>query len=184
MRKLTTFTFISLDGYYKGQNQDISWHKHGAEEGEYSAESLKSESILLFGRTTYEMMASFWPTPMAFDSFPVVAEGMNKAEKIVFSRTLKKADWENTRIISENILDEVKQLKQYAEKDLTLLGSGSILAQLAEAGLIDEYQIMIDPVAIGNGTPIFKNINHQLDLKLISSRTFKSGVILLNYQPA
>ncbi len=184
MRKLSTFTFISLDGYYKGQNEDISWHKHGPEEGEYSAESLKSENILLFGRTTYEMMASFWPTPMAYDAFPVVAEGMNKAQKIVFSRTLKKANWGNTRIICDNIVDEVKSLKQKAAKDLTLLGSGSILTQLAEAGLIDEYQIMIDPVAIGNGTPIFKNIKDQLDLKLINTRTFKSGVILLSYQPA
>jgi dihydrofolate reductase len=183
MRKLSTFTFITLDGYYKGLNEEISWHKHGAEEGEYSAESLKSGNILLFGRSTYEMMASFWPIPMAYDSFPVVADGMNKAEKIVFSRTLQKADWENTSIISENMIEEVKKLKQHAAKDMTLLGSGSILAQLAEASLIDEYQIMIDPVAIGNGTPIFQNINRQIDLKLTNTRTFKSGVILLCYQP-
>jgi dihydrofolate reductase len=184
MRKLSTFTFISLDGYYKGQNQDISWHKHGAEEGEFSAENLKPGNILLFGRTTYEMMASFWPTSMAYDSFPVVAEGMNKAEKIVFSRTLQKADWENSSVISDNMIEEVRKLKQHAAKDMTLLGSGSILAQLAEAGLVDEYQIMIDPVAIGNGTPIFQNINRQLDLKLTSNKIFKSGVVLLCYQPA
>ncbi|MCU7551647.1 dihydrofolate reductase family protein [Chitinophagaceae bacterium LB-8] len=184
MRKLSSFTFITLDGYYKGQDQDISWHKHGAEEGEFSAKSLKSGNILLFGRTTYEMMASYWPTQMAMDSFPLVAEGMNKAEKIVFSRTLQKANWEHTRIISENIIDAVQKLKQQGANDMTLLGSGSILRQLAEAGLIDEYQVMIDPVAIGSGTPIFQNLNHQIDLKLINTRTFKSGVILLSYQPA
>jgi dihydrofolate reductase len=183
MRKLFTFTFISLDGYYKGQNGDISWHKHGAEESEFSAENLKSGNILLFGRTTYEMMASFWPTPMALTSFPEVAAGMNKAEKIVFSRTLQKADWQNTTITSENMIEEVQKLKLHATKDMTLLGSGSILTQLAEAGLIDEYQVMIDPVAIGNGTSIFHNINRQLNLKLTTTRTFQSGIILLTYQP-
>lgn len=184
MRKLSSFTFITLDGYYKGQNEVINWHKHGAEEGEFSANNLKSGNILLFGRTTYEMMASFWPTQMAKDSFPLVAEGMNKAEKIVFSKTLQKANWDHTRIISENMIEEVQKLKQQAANDLTLLGSGSILKQLAEAGLIDEYQIMIDPVAIGNGTPVFQNLKHQLDLKLTNTRTFKSGVILLSYHPA
>lgn len=183
MGKLSSFTFITLDGYYKGPNQDVSWHKHGAEEGEFSADNLKSGNILLFGRTTYQMMAGFWPSPMAYDTFPAVAEGMNKAEKIVFSRTLQKADWENTRIISEDMIEEVQKLKHYAQKNMTLLGSGNILTQLAEASLIDEYQIMIDPVAIGNGTPVFQNIKHHLDLKLTSTRTFKSGVILLCYQP-
>jgi dihydrofolate reductase len=108
---------------------------------------------------------------------------MNKAEKIVFSKTLKKADWQNTRIISENILDEIRKLKEGAGKGMTLLGSGSILTQMADAGLIDEYQIMIDPVAITKGTPIFKNIKHQLDLKLTNTRTFKSGAVLLCYRP-
>jgi dihydrofolate reductase len=184
MRKLSTFTFITLDGYYKGQNEEINWHKHGPEEGEFSAENLETGNILLFGRITYEMMASFWPTPMAYETFPIVAEGMTKAEKIVFSHTLEKADWENTRIVKDNMIEEVKKLKQYGENDLTLLGSGSILTQLAEANLVDEYQIMIDPVAIGTGTSLFKNINRQLDLKLVSTRTFKSGVVLLRYQPA
>ena len=111
---------------------------------------------------------------------PLIAEGMNNAEKIVFSKTLSNADWKNTRIVNDNILEQVKKLKA-ADGDLTILGSGSIVTQLAENGLIDEYQLMIDPVAIGQGTPLFKNINHQLDLKLVDSRTFKSGVILLRY---
>src|SRR6185369_9047302 len=114
---------------------------------------------------------------------PAVAEGMNKAEKIVFSRTLKKAGWENTRIIKGDLAGAVKQLKETPGKDMCVLGSGSIVTQLADAGLIDEYQFMVDPVALGDGTPTFKGLKKKLDLKLTTSRTFKSGVILLSYQP-
>lgn len=183
MRKLSVFNFITLNGYYKGPNEDTSWHKHGAEENEYAAEGAGSGSILLFGRVTYEMMAGFWPTPEAQKMFPQVAAGMNNADKIVFSSTLKKAAWKNTRLVSSNITDEIKKMKQTSGKDMTLLGSGSILTQFAEEGLIDEYQFMVDPVALGDGTPIFRNIKHNIDLKLTTTRTFKSGVVLLCYEP-
>jgi dihydrofolate reductase len=184
MGKLSVFNFITLNGFYKGVNNDIGWHKHGEEEGEFSAEGAQSDSVMLFGRVTYDMMYSFWPTPMAMESMPVVAEGMNKSEKIVFSRTLKKADWNNTRIISNHAVEEIKKLKKTSQKDMVILGSGSIVTLCAEHGLIDTYQIMIDPVAIGNGTPLFNGMKCQLDLRLSSTRTFKSGVILLNYEPA
>ena len=108
---------------------------------------------------------------------------MNNADKIVFSRTLKKAEWTNTRLVKDNIVEEMKKMKQVPGKDMTLLGSGSILAQFAEHGLIDEYQIMVDPVVLGDGTPIMKSIKHKLDLRLIGTRTFKSGVVLLCYGP-
>jgi len=182
MRKLSSFTFITLDGYYKGENNDISWHKHGQEEGEFSAESLKNESTLLFGRVTYEMMSSFWPSPMAFESFPEVAEGMNKAEKIVFSKTLNTVDWKNTKLIKGDLIEEIKTIKASPGNDLTILGSGSIVTQLADQGLIDEFQIMIDPLAIGAGTPLFQGLTHSLNLRLVSSRTFKSGVVLNSYE--
>ncbi len=182
MRKLSSFTFITLDGYYKGENNDISWHKHGQEEGEFSAESLKAENTLIFGRLTYQMMASFWPSPMAFESFPDVAARMNKAEKIVFSKTLDSVDWKNTKLVKDDLIEEVKTIKASPGNNLTILGSGSIVTQLAEQGLIDEFQIMIAPVAIGAGTPLFKNISQQLSLKLVNSRTFKSGVVLHSYE--
>lgn len=183
MRKLTAFNFLTLNGFYKGPGNDISWHKHGGEESEYSSDSLKSNNILLFGRVTYELMASYWPTPFAIENDPANAKGMNDAEKIVFSNTMKKADWNNTRIIGGNIVEEMKKLKQTPGKDLTILGSGSIISQFANEGLIDGYEIMIDPVALGEGTPIFKSIKEQLDLKLTDSRVFKSGVVLLSYEP-
>lgn len=183
MRKLIVFNFITLNGYFKGPNKDISWHRHGAEENEYGADMLKSGNTLLFGRVTYELMASYWQSPDAINNDPVVAERMNKADKIVFSKTLEKADWNNTKLMKDNIVEEIKKMKQTSGKDMALLGSGSILTQFADHGLIDEYQIMVDPVALGDGTPILKGIKHPLNLKLITSRIFKSGVVLLCYQP-
>jgi dihydrofolate reductase len=183
MRKVTVFNFVTLNGYFEGPKKDISWHRHGAEENAYSIEALKSGNTLLFGRVTYELMASYWQTPMAIKNDPVVAEGMNNAEKIVFSRKLKKVEWNNTRLVKNDVKKEIRKMKQQPGKDMALLGSGNIATQLAEQGLIDEYQIMVDPVVIGNGTPLFKNIKHKLDLKLTSTRIFQSGVVLLCYQP-
>lgn len=184
MTKLSVFNFLTLNGFYKGTKQDISWHQHGDEEGEFSKEGVQSNSIILFGRTTYDMMYSFWPTRLAMESMPEVADGMNKSEKIVFSKKLKKADWNNTRVINTNAVEEIKKLKKVSRKDMVILGSGSIVTLCAEHGLIDTYQIMIDPVAIGTGTPMFKGMKHRLDLQLLSTKTFKSGIVLLNYKPA
>lgn len=179
---VSSFQFITLNGLFKGPDNDISWHRHGEEESQFAEEGAQSGSTLLFGRITYEMMASFWPTPEARQAMPVVAEGMNRSEKIVFSRTLKTAPWNNTRIVKDNIAAEVKRLKE-SGKAMTILGSGSIVTQLANSGLIDEYQVMIDPVALGSGTPLFEGLQHKLDLQLITSRVFKSGVVLLSYRP-
>lgn len=184
MRKLTAFDFISLNGFYKGPNEDISWHRHGEEESAYSVEMMASNNILLFGRVTYEMMASYWPTPMAIEQNPEVADGMCRADKIVFSGTLNQAGWQNTILVKADMLAEVKRMKHTPGKDMTLLGSGNILTQLAEAGLIDEYQLMIDPVVLNEGVPIFSNIKHRLRFKLTGSRIFKSGTVVLSYQPA
>ena len=183
MRELIAFNFITLDGYFQGPNGDLSWHRHGAEENEFAAGNLQHGATLLFGRVTYEMMAGYWPTPAAMENDPEVAKGMNKAEKIVFSKTLKKAEWSNTKIVKDNIAEEIKKMKQESGKGMTLLGSGSIITQLAEQGLIEEYQIMVDPVALGAGTPIFKGLKHKLDLQHVDTRTFKSGVVLLSYRP-
>lgn len=183
MRKLNVFNFITLNGYFEGPNHDINWHRHGGEENKYSDDSLQAGNILLFGRRTYEMMYCFWPTPMAAEMFPETAKGMNTSEKIVFSNTIKKAEWNNTKVICGDIVEEMKRLKNTKGNDMTILGSGSIVSLFAETGLVDGYQIMIDPVAIGEGTTIFKGIKQKLDLKLIEIKSFKSGVILLSYEP-
>jgi dihydrofolate reductase len=183
MRKLSVFNFITLNGFYKGPADDISWHVHGDEEAEYSKDSIGRGNVLLFGRVTYEMMAAYWPSKVAKERDPIVAAGMDKAEKIVFSRTLQHADWHNTRIISNNIAEEVQKLKQQPGRDMTILGSGSIAAQLAERDLIDEYQFMVDPVLLGNGTTTCAGLSHKLDLRLTAIRHFKSGTVLLVYIP-
>jgi len=183
MRKLTVFNFITLNGFYKGPDNDISWHRHGEEEAQYSADAMKGESILLFGRVTYEMMASWWPTPMAAEAYPDVARGMNNAEKIVFSNIIEDPKWQNTKVICGDIVEKIRAMKQQPGKDMTILGSGSIVSQFADAGLIDSYQIMVDPVVLAEGTPIFNGTKHPLNLKLTDTKTFKSGVVLLNYEP-
>lgn len=182
MPTLSSFTFLTLNGYFKGLGGDTSWHRHGAEEAQFSADSMKTGNTLLFGRVTYEMMAGFWPTEMAAQMFPDVAKGMNAAKKIVFSNSMKKANWQNTTVIGGNIVNAVRKLKEASGDDLTILGSGSIVATLADACLIDTFGIMIDPVALPQGTAIFNGITKKLDLKLTNSRAFKSGVVLLTYE--
>jgi len=175
------YNFLTLNGFFKGPRNDLSWHRHGKEENEFAAKNLQSESILVFGRITYQQMAGYWPTNEALKNDPDVAKGMNKAEKIVFSNTLKKVEWSNTRLIKDNIAEETKKLKK-EDRDMVILGSGSIITQFAEQGLIDVYQFMIDPVALGDGEPVFKGISQKLDLELTDTRTFKSGTVLLTYK--
>ncbi|MDQ0638749.1 dihydrofolate reductase [Pedobacter sp. W3I1] len=182
MGKLNVFNFISLDGYYKDASNGINWHQHGQEEGEFSAKNLEYGSILLFGRITYEMMASWWPSQNAIDAMPEVARGMNQAEKIVCTNTLQYTNWQNTRIMNGDIVAQIAELKKTSPKDIAILGSGNLSTQLAEAGLINTYQIMIDPVGIGKGTPIFNGMQRQLNLKLTDTRSFKSGTVLLSYE--
>ena len=184
MGKISVFNFITLNGYFEGPKKgEMGWHKHGEDENAFAVEMLKSGNTLLFGRITYELMVNYWPTRMAIENEPAVADGMNKAEKIVFSTTLKKAEWNNTRIVSKNMLEEVNKLKMIPGKDMSVLGSGSIITQFAEHGLIDEFQLLVDPVIIGNGITSFRGINHQIDLKLLYTRTLRSGVVLLCYEP-
>lgn len=181
MRKLTVFNFITLNGFYKGDHNDTSWHRHGEEEGQYSVEALKDDNILLFGRLTYEMMVSWWPTPMAAEAYPEVAKSMNSAEKIVFSNIIEAPKWNNTKVMSGDIVEKIRQMKQQPGKDLTVLGSGTIVSQFAEAGLVDEFQIMIDPVVIASGTTLFSGIQHDMRLSLTDTKIFKSGTIVLTY---
>lgn len=185
MRRLVMFNFMTLNGFIEGAQRDISWNKNGDPEKEaYAMEGMGGGGMLLFGRITYEMMASYWPSPMALEQNRAMAEGMNRADKVVFSKTLKKVDWSNTRLIRGDLIQEVKNMKQSSGPSMCVLGSGSIVTQLADQGLIDTYQFMINPVAIGDGTPAFKGLKRQLNLRLISSRVFKSGVVVLNYEPA
>jgi dihydrofolate reductase len=183
MRKLTAFYFITMNGYFQGKDGDVSW-AHARQQNDYAAEMLEAGDILLFGRRTYELMVQFWPTDEAMKTVPEVANGMNQSEKIVFSRSLDKVEWSNTRVIKDNIVEEIKKMKESEGRNLTILGSGSIINQFADAGLIDELQILLQPVALSEGTPILKDVKDNLQFKLTDSRAFETGNVLLCYQPA
>lgn len=182
MARLSAFVFTTLNGFLNDPNGDISWHHHGVEENEYASKSMEANNTLLFGRKSYELMASYWPTPMAMEHDASVAKGMNSANKIVFSNTLKNADWQGTKIISGNIIEQVKDLKKTASQDMTILGSGTIVSLFAQNGLIDELNLMIDPIAIGSGSTLFAGVKESLNFELISTKTMKSGVVLLSYK--
>lgn len=181
MGKLRIFNFVTLNGFFEGLNKDTTWHVHGADEDNFAVEMLGQGDILLFGRVTYEMMVSYWTSEFALENDTKVAEGMNSAEKIVFSKTLDNVQWNNARLIKDNIVEEVRKIKE-SGRNMSILGSGKIGTLFASYDLIDEFQIMIDPVLLGNGIPIFNGLNHKLNLKLKETHTFKSGTVLLSYE--
>ena len=183
MRKVFLFNMITLDGYFEGLHQDISWHRVDDEFNQFAIEQLKQVDILLFGRVTYQGMASYWATEAAIKDDPTVAGLMNSLPKIVFSRTLDQADWNNSRLVKENAAGEVLKLKEQPGKDIAIFGSSNLAVTLAESDLIDEYRLIVNPVFLGDGTPLLKGIKEKLNLRLINSRIFTSGNILLYYTP-
>lgn len=182
IRKLIAQTVVSLDGYFEGPNREIDWHTVDEDYNDYAAGLLGSVDAILFGRATYQLMESYWPTPKAMENDPVIANKMNQLPKIVFSKTLDHANWQNTRLVRNNIVDEIGQLKQQPGKDLVILGSGALVAELTRHGMIDEYQLMVNPVLLGRGNPLFKGLQDKTNLKLVHSREFSSGNVLLCYR--
>lgn len=179
-RKLTVFESISVDGYFADANNGMDWAHYGRDDPEFAGwvgANANSGSELLFGRSTYEMMASFWPTPAASTHMPDVAKGMNAVRKYVISRTLQPT-WNNTHRLKGELVASVGKLKQTAGPDITILGSGSVAAQLGAAGLVDEYRFVIIPVVLGGGRTVF---NSGRPLRLISHRIFACGNVVLGY---
>jgi dihydrofolate reductase len=184
MANLIVFNHVSLDGYFVDAHGDMSWaHTDDPEWHAFVAANATSEGPLLFGRVTYELMVGFWPTPAALQAMPDVAKQMNALPKVVVSRTLEQVTWQNTRLITGNLVTEVGKLKEQAEHDITILGSGSIVAQLAQAGLIDAYQITVNPLVLGRGRTLFEGMNTALSLTLTETRTFQNGNVWLHYVP-
>ena len=183
MSKLSVFNLVTLDGYFAGKGGDISWHIVDAEFQEYAKKTSNSGNTLLFGRVTYDLMNSYWTAQEAIKDDPVVAKGMNESKKIVFSKTLAKADWANTRLVKSDLIEEIRKLKRQSGKDMTILGSGSIVAQLTQAGFIDEYQILVNPVVLGKGKTMFEGVDRKIELTLTKSHTFRNGSVLLHYKP-
>ena len=183
MRKVILFNLISLDGFFEGPKHALDWHNVDEEFNEFANAQLDSVDVLLFGRVTYQLMAGFWPTPAAARDDPVTAAKMNRLPKIVFSRSLSSVSWENTRLVKENIPEEITRLKSEPGKDLIIFGSSDLSVTLIQHGLIDEFRILVNPVVLGEGKSLFKGIKNRLNLELIKTKRFRSGNILLFYRP-
>jgi dihydrofolate reductase len=185
MRKLNVFNLMSLDGFFVDKNGDMSWaHNSDPEFNTFVQDNAKGGGVLLFGRITYELMVSYWPTPMAAKNDPVVAERMNNLPKVVFSKSMDKATWKNTKLVKGDAVVEIRKMKEESGMDMVMMGSGSLVAQLAQAGLIDEYQIVVVPIVLGKGRTMFDGVKDRMKLKLTKSRAFNNGNVFLTYQVA
>lgn len=186
MRKLIVFNQISLDGYFVDMNSDMSW-AHNANKDEawkaFVEANASSGGLLVFGRMTYELMSGYWPTALAVQNDPIVVERMNNLPKVVFSRTLQEALWNNTKLVKDDIAGEIRKRKNEPGNDIVILGSGSIVSQLTDERLIDEYQFVMIPVVLGEGKTMFDGIKARFSLALTNTRTFDNGNVLLCYQP-
>jgi dihydrofolate reductase len=185
VRRLHVFNNVSLDGFFVDAGGDMSWaHRQDDEWNAFASSNASGDGELLFGRVTYEMMAAFWPTPQAAQMLPDVAAGMNAMHKFVCSRTLDTVAWQNTTLLKGDLATEVRQLKRQPGPDIVILGSGSIVSQLTEARLIDEYQIVLNPIVLGAGRTLFESVGERLRLELKKTRSFANGNVVLWYEPA
>lgn len=183
MASLSAFISLSLDGCYADANNDMSWaHSQDPEQAEFTASNAKGGGRLVFGRVTHDMMKAFWPTPMAAQMMPEVAAGMNAMPKTVFSRTIASSDWRNVEVARDDLVTELRRLKA-GELDMAILGSGSIVAQAATAGLLDELQVMLVPVTLGGGKRLFDGIPRSLSWRREEVRQFSNGNVFIRYRP-
>ncbi|MFD0618272.1 dihydrofolate reductase family protein [Paenibacillus sp. GCM10027629] len=188
MRKLVLFLHSSLDGFVEGPNgeMDIGWVSYDADLEKHAKEILSTADTVIWGRGTYQMMHSYWPSvpsnPSASQHELDHAEWIDKTNKIVFSTTLEKVEWNNSRLVKNNVKEEIKNLKQQPGRDMVILGSPRFAHYLMELDLIDEYKITVSPVLIGSGLPLFQGFKEKINLKLIENKTFDSGAIGLVYQ--
>ena len=182
MRKTYLFMMISIDGFFEGPDHDLYWHNVDQEFVRFAVDQLSATDTILFGRKTYEMMASFWPTDEAKAADPLTAAAMNETPKVVFSRTLEKAEWQNTRLVRDGVKEAVEDLKRQPGKDIAVFGSSDLAVSLFQVGLLDELRIMVNPVVLGGGKRLFEGIDGRLNLTLIASRAFGNGNVLLAYQ--
>lgn len=190
MRKVISLIHLSLDGFSAGPNDELDWISYD-NELEQDAHSLHDMTdAVIWGRRTYEGMASYWLTvpgnPASTPAELAHASWLDNATKIVVSRTLDRIEWNNTTntvLIKDNIAEEINKIKQQPGKDIWFLGSPKLAQTFMQLDLIDEYRININPIVLGNGKPLFADVTRQFPLKLLGSKTFKSGVVGLRYEP-
>lgn len=189
MRKVVMFNRISIDGFFAGPSGEIDWFIADPELDkalhEMSQPGAVPPDTVLLGRVTYQLFESFWPKVATDPDAPrearIIANELNLMTKVVFSKTLEDVSWENTRLVRDDVTKEVSRLKQGEGSDILIFGSGTIVQQLTVEGLIDEYLFAVTPVVLGAGKPLFKDVK-KLNFKLLETRNFKSGNVLLHYE--
>jgi len=185
MRKIIMFNRVSMDGFFAGSHgESHEWFIQDQEVDKAAHEMMEPDTVL-FGRVTYQIFENHWPKqlsdPKATKEAKATANELKKMTKLVFSKTLKKVDWENSKLINGDLIEEVKKLKQGNGPDIVIFGSGTIVEQLTAAGLMDEYVFVVTPVILGAGKSLFNDVQ-KLDLKLLEVRDFKSGNVILHYK--
>lgn len=186
MRRLALFMHVSLDGFVAGPNGEMDWIKVDDQMFEYAGQRTNESDTALYGRVTYQMMEGYWPTaadqPNATKHDIEHSTWYNKVDKVILSKTMEGQQLPNTIIISNDIEHRVKALKQQAGKEIVIFGSPSASHTLMQHGLIDEFWLFVNPILLGQGIPLFKNIQQTTELKLVTTGTFESGVVCLHYQ--
>jgi len=182
MGKIFLFMNMSLDGYVEDANQDISaFQVRDSKFEAFQREQGKGTGAILLGRKTFEMMRNFWPTPMATEIAPSVANFMNETPKIVVSHKSFVPDWQNTTVICDDLVNELSKLK-VMDSNAIVLGSNYLCETLILEGLLDEIQILVNPILLGDGTPLFKKLSKTTELNLKETKVFESGKVLLVYE--
>jgi dihydrofolate reductase len=184
MGTLASFIFTSLDGFYAGPNGELDWPIIDEEFNDFALHQLEGSDTLGFGRATYEHMAAYWPTDLAKANDPAITSQMNDKEKVVFSRSLTDASWPGTSIVSGEATDQMARIKAALDKELLVLGSAHLTANLAQAGVLDELRVMVCPIVLGQGRSLFEDLPNRVLLTLLRVRQFDSGNIVLTYRPS
>ena len=192
---LTLIYWVTADGYFARPDGNLEWVVPDDEQAQAAAEGISGIDTVLFGRVTYELFEAFWrhaveDSPSALDphrpgqrsrEHRAIAIWLNETTKLVFSRTLRSVTWRNAHLLHELDLREVEGMKKQPGKDMMVLGSGSIVSQLTQHGLIDEYQFVVCPVLLGSGQPLLSGLSKGLRLDLVEAKKYKSGDVLLRY---
>ncbi len=185
MRKLVLFAHISLDGFAGDKNGGLDFLSYDGELQQFAEELVKTVGAPVYGKNTYHLMEGYWPSvlndPNANTHALAHAKWVQEIPKIVFSTTLESADWNNTTLIKDNIVEEVNKLKQQPGKDLVIFGSPGLAKSLMNLGLIDEYRLTLHPIVMGEGISLFDSNKQKSKLKLLESKTLGSGVVTLHY---
>ena len=185
MRNLIFFMHTSLDGFVAGVNGEMDWINVDEEIFDFVGTMTDHADAALYGRVTYEIMQSYWPKageqPNATKHDKEHSEWYNSVPKIVLSRTLQQTGLQNTTVVSDHLSNNINRVKQQEGKNILIFGSPGASQSLLNEGLIDEFWLFVNPIILGKGMPLFKNITNTTKLKLVESKTFASGVIALHY---